>query len=208
MCVRLLPFRVMPRPSSRPPPGPPPSLPQAQAPPPSHSLAGRLACTSLAGPFTILYLLPCSSRSVPATLVLSAPKRGPCGNPLMTLSAPNSPSPSPAPEVPLCLPKAPSSGADSLAARRLGMARPVGDRQPEGQLRAKRARGQAGQPDSPVCWDDHRPGERCKARAEGRAGRTAPGAAGGAGPSGGGRGRGGGIPRRRRPARPLALTPP
>lgn len=131
MCVRLRPLRAMPRPSARSPPGPPPSLPQAQAPPPSHSVAGRLACISPAGPFTILYLLPRPSRSVPATLVLSAPKRESCGNPQMTPSAPNSPSPSPAPEVPLCLPKAPSSGADSLAARRLGMARPVGTDSPK-----------------------------------------------------------------------------
>jgi hypothetical protein len=139
----------MPRPSSRPPPGPPPSLPQAQAPPPSHSLAGRLACISPARPFTILYLLPYPSRSVPATLVLSAPKRESCGNPQMTPSAPNSPSPSPAPEVPLCLPKAPSSGADSLAARRLGMARPVGTDSPKASsgrahTRASRAVGQPG----------------------------------------------------------------
>lgn len=208
MRVRLLPFRVMPHPSSGLQPGPPPSLPQAQAPPPSHSLAGQLTCISPAGPFTILYLLPRPSRSVPVTLVLSAPKRESCGNPQMTPSASNSPSPSPAPKVPLCLPKAPSSGADSLAARRLGMARLVGTDSPKASSGRSAHEGKPGSRTARSAGAIT--GRTSGARLGPKAGLDArrPGLRGAPGRAGGGRGRGDGIPRRRRPAHPLARTPP
>lgn len=147
------------------------------------------------------------SVGVPATLVVSARQRESCGSPQMAPSAPNSPSQSPAPDVPLRLPKAPSSGADTRAARRLGMARPVGTDSPKA---GSGRRAHEGKPGSRTAQSDGAiTGRASGAKLGPKAGLDArrPGLRGAPGRAGGRRGRGGGIPRRRRPERLLARNP-
>lgn len=121
---------------------------------------------------------------------------------------PELPQTGPAPEVPLCLPKAPSSGADSLAARRLGMARPVGTDSPKASSGRSAHEGKPGSRTAQSVGTITGRGSRARIGPKAGLDARRPGLRGAPGRAGGGRGRGGGIPRRRRPARPLAHTPP
>ena len=193
---------------------PPPSLPQGQAPPPSHSLVGRLSLT--------LYRTrsPSSASFLPFDIVSPEPSHSPRKTPKTPvgtprpLQDPRPPAPPVPPQTPLLNPgpayPRPPAPAQRTIWRRGDSAWPN-----QWGLTARRpaqtkthTRGQAERPGGTVRRTIAGRESGAGAGAAGRAGRAAPGAAGGAGPgrAGGGRGRGGGIPRRRRPARSLACT--
>lgn len=185
---------------------PPPSLPQAQAPPPSHSVAGRLACSSGR---TLHHPLPPASSPTqcprhPCTLRTEARVLREAAD---NSECPEHPQSEPRPRRSTPLTQGPQlgRGRSGSAATRHGPARR--DRQPSGRLRAKRARGQARRTARFAgAITDRASGARLGPKAGLDARR--PGLRGAPGRAGGGRGRGGGIPRRRRPAHPLACTPP
>lgn len=182
---------------------PPPSLPRGQAPPPSHSLAGCLARTSGRRPFTIpspasssLTQRPRYPRSVRTAARARVLREAADDSELPLLPRPE---PRPRETFHSAYPRPP---ARARALWECGDSawpgRPVGTDSPKAGSGRSAHEGEPGGRTARSAGAITGPSERSKATAEGRAGRTAPGAAGGAGPEG----RRAGAGRRNSPAPP------
>lgn len=169
-------------------PGPAPLFASGSGPAPFSLLRGtpRLSLRPDPSPSRAARAAPRPAEPPESRRPPGSPRTAPCTH-THTHSLPQRPPRLLAPGPRLRLPRPPSSDAAVvLATRRLGMARAVSS--PRAAESARRTSGAGPRPQAGQ--DARRPGLR-----------GAPGRAGG------GRGRGGGIPRRRRPARPLARAP-